>query len=289
VTKHGTRSPVIGRYVEVTVLDEQYEVYYETNADASPAGIPLVCQHTAGNDGRQYRDLLLDAEVAADYTVYALDLPRHGKSNPPGNKEFWKEEYKLTRKWFVEFYLRFCSALNLKDPVFMGQAIGGQLALYLAIDAPEAFRAAIAFSPNENAPGFYHDYWDHPRVNGTGASYASSFGLNGAAASERQRHLNAWYNSQGAPGVVNGDLYFYSVDHDLRGDKLPKIKTDQCMLYMLSGEFDYTAFPEKTRTFSRRIPGSKFVEMKGLGHYPAIENYDVFRTYLLPILKEIKG
>lgn len=280
---------VIGRYVEVEVLGEKYEVYFENNVKANPKGIPIVCQHTAGNDGRQFRNFLLDDKVAEDFVVYAIDMPRHGKSDPPLNKEFWKENYKLTRKWFVEFVVQFCKALDLENPIYIGGAIGGQLAVYLAIDHPEFFRSCIALSPIDISPGFYHEFWDHPEVNGTDAGYAITYGLCGALTSERQKHLNAWYNSQLAPGVINGDLYFYSVEHDLRGDKLPIIDTDKCPLYMLSGEYDYTALPEHVLAYSKRIPGSKFVEMKGLGHYPMIENFKAFRHYLIPVLKEIKN
>ena len=50
---------VTGRYVYVEVDGVEYRVYYEENGE----GIPLVCQHTAGSDGRQYRHLLNDEEI----------------------------------------------------------------------------------------------------------------------------------------------------------------------------------------------------------------------------------
>ena len=46
-------------------------------------GIPLVCLHTAGADGRQYRHLLADPEITARFRVLAFDMPWHGKSTPP--------------------------------------------------------------------------------------------------------------------------------------------------------------------------------------------------------------
>ncbi|MFP3123786.1 alpha/beta hydrolase [Ectobacillus funiculus] len=287
MTNEGNLTSVVGRYVKVEVFGEQYEVYFETNANANPNGIPVVCQHTAGNDGRQFRDFLLDEEIAKEFIVFAIDLPRHGKSDPPVNKEFWKEEYKLTRKWFVEYMVQFCKSLNLENPIYMGAAIGGQLGIYLAIEHPEFFRSSIAISPIDISPGFYHEWWDHPQVNGSDAGYAITYGLCGSLTSERQKHLNAWYNSQIAPGVINGDLYFYSIEHDLRGEKLPQIDTDECILYMISGEYDYTALPDKVKAYSERIPGSKFVEMKGLGHYPMIENYKKFKEYLEVVLNDI--
>ena len=57
-------------------------------------GIPLLCLHTAGSDGRQYRGLLNDPRIAKDYRVIVFDVPWHGKSSPPFGWE--NEEYKLT-------------------------------------------------------------------------------------------------------------------------------------------------------------------------------------------------
>ena len=36
-------------------------------------------------------EVLEDEEITANYRVIAYDLPRHGKSDPPENKEWWKE------------------------------------------------------------------------------------------------------------------------------------------------------------------------------------------------------
>ena len=47
-------SDITGRYVYVDVEGHEYRVYYEEAGQ----GIPLVCQHTAGSDGRQYRHIL---------------------------------------------------------------------------------------------------------------------------------------------------------------------------------------------------------------------------------------
>ena len=87
---------VVGRYVTIEVDDSEYKVFYLQNGK----GIPLICQHTAGCHNHQWRGLLEDKEITKDYNVIAYDLPRHGNSDPPHNKEWWKEEYKLTSKHY---------------------------------------------------------------------------------------------------------------------------------------------------------------------------------------------
>ena len=51
---------------------------------------------------------------------------------------------------------------------------------------------------------------------------------------------------QGGPGVFKGDLYFYRVDGDLR-DKVERIDTEVCPLYLLTGEYDFSCTPEDTQ------------------------------------------
>ena len=40
--------------------------------------------------------------------------------DPPHNKEFWKEEYKLTAEHYCNFIIKLCEALDLKKPDIYG-------------------------------------------------------------------------------------------------------------------------------------------------------------------------
>ena len=48
--------PMVGRYLRLQIDGVDHRVYFEEAGQ----GIPLVCLHTAGADGRQYRHLLAD-------------------------------------------------------------------------------------------------------------------------------------------------------------------------------------------------------------------------------------
>ena len=110
---NGTIEPMVGRYVHVDIGGEACRVYFEENG----SGIPLVCLHTAGSDGRQWRHLLADQEVARHFRIIAFDMPWHGKSNPPPN---WSgEEYRLTTARYAGTILAVCRALKLERPVVM--------------------------------------------------------------------------------------------------------------------------------------------------------------------------
>ena len=131
--------PAIGRYVYLDIHGIEYRVYFEQNG----TGIPIVCQHTAASDGRLWRHLLNDEEITRRFQVIVPDLPYHGKSLPPESVEWWKQEYKLTKSFFMDFQVEFSHTLGLEKPVYMGCSMGGQLAVELAIERPDEFRAVI--------------------------------------------------------------------------------------------------------------------------------------------------
>src|SRR5713101_5984880 len=80
--------PIAGRYVHLTLGGRACRVYFEE----AGRDIPLLCLHTAGSDGRQFRHLMNDPAVTDHFRVIAFDLPWHGKSTPPLGWE--DEEYK---------------------------------------------------------------------------------------------------------------------------------------------------------------------------------------------------
>ena len=71
--------PITGRYMHLDLFGRPHRIYVEEAGEGSP----LLCLHTAGSDGRQYRGLMNDARVTEKHRVIAFDMPWHGKSSPP--------------------------------------------------------------------------------------------------------------------------------------------------------------------------------------------------------------
>ena len=141
---NGQIEPIVGRYVHVDIGGVMHRIYFEENG----SGVPLVCLHTAGSDGRQWRHLLADEEFAKKFRIIAFDMPWHGKSNPPAS---WSgEEYRLTTARYTQTIRAFCQALALEKPVVMGCSIGGRIVLNLAIDHAAEFRALLATCAERN-------------------------------------------------------------------------------------------------------------------------------------------
>ena len=274
--------PIVGRYVHLELGGRPHRVYFEE----AGAGIPLVCLHTAGADGRQYRHLMTDPAVTDRFRVLAFDMPRHGKSLPPDG---WRdEEYRLTSRSYAEMVLAFCEGLALERPAVMGCSIGGRMALYLAIHHPERFRAIVGLEAADFQPrGWYELDWLHqPDIHGGEAAAAIVSGLIGPQCPDEYRWETLWQYMQGGPGVFRGDLWFYRVDGDVRADT-HRIDTGKCPLYLLTGEYDFSCTPDDTRRTAAAIEGAEVTVMEGLGHFPMSEDPERFRGYLLPVLDEI--
>lgn len=274
--------PIIGRYVNLTIDGRAHRIYFEE----AGSGIPLVCLHTAGADGRQYRHLMNDPEVTEHFRVLAFDLPWHGKSTPPAG---WQaQEYRLSTDAYIAAIRSFCAGLKLDKPVLMGCSIGGRIILSVAIRHAAEFRALIGLESAAYQQPWYDTSWLHrPDVHGGEVCAGLVSGLLAPQSPEETRWETLWQYMQGGPGVFKGDLYFYRVDSDLRGE-LHKIDTGVCPLYLMTGEYDFSCTPEDTISTARQIPGAEVTVMQEVGHFPMSENPAQFRRYLLPVLQRIR-
>ena len=275
--------PIAGRYMHVTLSGRPHRLYFEEAGQ----GIPLVCLHTAGADGRQFRHLLNDGEITRHYRVLVPDMPWHGKSLPPEGYE--REEYRLTTADYTEMVRVFCEALELVQPVVMGCSIGGRIVLNLAIEHAPMFRALIGLESADFQQPWYDTQWlDRADVHGGEVCAALVSGMMAPQSPSVSRHETLWLYKSAGSGIFKGDLYFYRVDGDLRG-KTAAIDTKVCPLYLLTGEYDFSCTPEDTLRTAASIPGAEVTIMTELGHFPMSEHPEHFRTYLLPVLEKIRG
>jgi len=277
----GMIEPMVGRYVHVDIDGVMNRIYFEE----AGSGIPLVCLHTAGSDGRQWRHLLADAEFTKTFRIIAFDMPWHGKSNPPAN---WNgDEYRLTTARYSKTIRAFCAALDLDRPVVMGCSIGGRIVLNLAIDHATEFRALIGLEAADFQSPWYDTAWlNRPDIHGGEVCAALVSGLVAPQSPAAARMETLWAYKQGGPGVFKGDLYFYRVDGDLRG-RVEAIDTGKCPLFLLTGEYDFSCSPEDTLRTAASIEGADVTIMEALGHFPMSENPDQFRRYIAPVLAKI--
>ena len=279
--------PVVGRYLRLDFNGKPHRLYFEEAGE----GIPLLCLHTAGADGRQYRALLNDAEITRRYRVIAFDLPWHGKSSPPPG--FESEAYRLTTDLYVDTVMAVSRALRLERPVVMGCSIGGRAVLHLALRHGDHFRAAIGLQSATHAEaGADTRLRDlgvlfRPDVHGQEAAAGTVACLISPTSPQAEKWETLWHYMQGGPSVFLGDLHYYFTDGDLRNVALDRLVPDKCPLYLLTGEYDLSATPALTAELARLVKARHFEVMEGLGHFPMSESPGQFRRYLLPVLERI--
>ncbi len=272
---------IIGRYLNINVGDTKYRIYVEEAGE----GIPLICLHTAGSDGRQFRHILNDKEITKDFRVIAFDLPWHGKSNPPEGYEL--KDYKLTTSLYKQIIMSFCDNYKLNEPVVMGCSMGGRVVLHLALEHSDYFKAVIALEGSDKLEPYYDlDWLYRPDIHGGLIQSAFVSSQIAPQSPDQFRHETLWHYMQGGPGIFKGDLYFYWHDGDF-DNRSGLIDTSKCPVYLLSGEYDCSCTPERTLATASRIRGAKATIIPGIGHFPMSENPELFKPYIYPILGEI--
>jgi len=275
-----TIEPIVGRYLTLRLGDADCRIFFEEAGQ----GVPLLCLHTAGADSRQYRHLLNDMDLTRRFRVIAFDMPYHGRSTPPDG--WWLRKYLLTTSEYLLLIRGVWQALGLERPVVLGCSMGGAIVLKVAAEYQSELRGVVGLESTAYAPGRYNDFLHHPAIHGGEMTATYTYGLCAPQSPEANARENWWLYSQAGPGVYAGDVHFYSNDWDARHD-VTRIDTHQCRVSLLTGEYDYSCTPEMTRQVAAAIPGSRVTIMKGIGHFPMIENYPLFREYLLAELEAI--
>ena len=274
------KEPITGNYGNFKIDGVNHRIYWEE----AGKGVPLVCLHTAGSDGRQYRALLNDKKLLKKFRVIVFDMPWHGKSSPPDNSQVG--HYKLSTESYISQIMSFIDGLELVKPVVMGCSIGGRIILHLAIHFPEKFRALIGLQSAGHIDPYYDISWLHRQdVHGGEVCGGIAYGLMAPTSPDNDKFETMWHYMQGGPGIFKGDLFFYKFDGNI-GNEIKKIDNSICPIYLLTGEYDYSATPEETKYLADTI-GIEMIKMKNMGHFPMSENPKEFLKYLHPVLKKI--
>jgi pimeloyl-ACP methyl ester carboxylesterase len=227
-----------------------------------------------------------DVEVASEWSMYAFDMPGHGRSSMP---TCWAEgaAYSLSLDEYLETCSAFIEQVVGGPAVIMGCSMGAAMSLVLAARRPDLVLGVIALEAPWRAPGRKSPLLADARINASLHNPAYVRGLMGPNSPRQFREQACWIYSQAGFGVYAGDLGFYSeqFDGELIGTEL---KGTPIPIVLLTGEFDYSASPDNTRILAQLIETADFREMRGLGHFPMIEHPLFFRGYWVHSLDRIK-
>lgn len=247
-----------------------------------PDAPPVLCLHTAGQSGVQWRHVA-PALAARGYRVVVPDLPGHGRSEPaPGGPVTDLGVY-------ADWCLALVDRLGLERPAVVGCSIGGKIALDVATRAPQDLAAVVAMAADAHTggrpsvSGLRRELSDVAAPSRADRTYLGTLAVVGRAVPRERAELIATMHRREDPAVSTSDLLGWAT-HDLR-DALPRVT---CPAHLVVGDDDLWLDVERVRAAAASIPGARCTVLEGIGHYPMEEIAD-FDAVLHGWLTELAG
>lgn len=252
-------------------------VFEESSGDTSQP--VLLLMHTAGADSRQWHSLMCDPQLGAHWRMVAFDMPCHGRSPPPAG---WAgESWQLETGSYLAAIDGWMKATGTSKVAIAGCSMGAAIGLVFVARRPAAALGAILLEAPWHSPGRRTPMLDSPAVHGGRFGAAWVQALLSPHSPAHHRRFATWIYSQAAPGVYEGDLAFYSDEFDA-SHYVVDIDTRVTPLWLMTGDYDYSASPADSRRIAEAVAGATFIEMSGLGHFPMTENPQRLLSHFRP-------
>ncbi len=224
--------------------------------------------------GGSHLDWPAEFRRLAGYTVYAIDLPGHGRSTLPGCQSVGE---------YGEALLEFLAALGRFQAVFVGHSLGAAVAMGLALEFPQhvaglgLFSAAACF---DVPPGLV-DYLSNPASAPLGiqmiqerlAGISRSSGL-------AERALNALRKVRSS--VLYGDWLACS-----RFDIRQQVGQIQMPAYIACGRLDRLTPPSRSRFLADQMPLARLDVIADAGHLLPLEKPALLAGRLIEFLNDL--
>ncbi|KAI9687380.1 MAG: hypothetical protein M1822_002423 [Bathelium mastoideum] len=280
-----TEDHLVGRYVYISApIWGKCKVFYDSSGNGSQ---PIVFLHTAGSDGRQYHGVMNDARMREKCTMYAFDLPGHGRSFP--SRSYHPGAHTNTEDSYVGCIASFVKALGLQKPIICGASMAGQVCLAVAIRHEEVGAGGTIPLQGSDYLNMERQWYDRsPYVNQSLFNPEWIYGMMSPTAPLPNKQLIWHLYSAQAYGIFHGDLDFYFGGWDGRS-RMANIDTKKCPVFMLTGEYDWSNTPQMSQATADKIPGGRHKSMPGLGHFPATENPERCVPHLIEAIDHIQA
>ena len=247
-----------------------------------PDAPPVLCLHTAGQNGVQWRGVA-PGLAAAGYHVLVPDLPGHGRSEPaPGGPV---DDLGAYAAWC----LALADALGVERFAVAGCSIGGKIALDLAVRASPRLTGVVAMAADAwtggrpSVRGLRRELVDVAAPSRSDRTELGTHAVLGRSVEPGPADLIATMHRREDPVVSNSDLIGWA-SHDLR-ERLGEIT---CPVHLVVGADDLWLDAERVRWAASRIAGARCTVLDGVGHYP-MEEIPGFAPVLDGWLTELAG
>jgi 3-oxoadipate enol-lactonase len=247
---------------------------------ANPSTPAVVFLHGIGGNARIWARQLASF-AAAGFRPVALDLPGYGSREPVDRMDFDMLAADVEAQ---------VARLGLDRPIMVGHSMGGMVAQTLLRRGPRAWRAAVlsCTSPAFGDPtGEFQKKFVADRLAPLDA---------GRTMAELAPAMVAFV-SVPAPDPVGRQLAIETIGatsersyraavHCLVGfDERANLAHIAVPVLCLAGEHDLLAPPAMMERTAARIPGARYVCLKGVGHLPNVEASHLFDAAVLDFLR----
>ena len=248
----------------------------------SGTGIPVLCVHTAGQSGVQYREVLQELP-ALGYQVIVLDMPGHGRSSP------WPEGPISDLHTYAEICWEVLQQLEVVNPFVVGCSIGGKISLDLSVHHGDKLSGIVAmeadaFNGNLSVAGLKRSMSDSASPSQGERTYYGTFASLGVSVPAERAEEIALMHRREDSVITTSDLIGWTT-HDLR----EKLSDVACPALLVVGEDDFWVEKEEVQWAANTIHGAKFLVLEGIGHYPMeeVENFPkVLAGWLSQLVKK---
>ena len=246
------------------------------------AGTPVMCLHTAGQSGVQWRHVA-PALAARGYRVVVPDLPGHGRSEPALGGAV------TDLRHYGDWCRTLTDVLGLRRPFVVGCSIGGKIALDLATKVSRDLSGVVAMAADAYSGGrpavrgLQRELCDVASPSRTDRTELGTLAVVGRSVPRRRAELIATMHRREDPAVTTSDLIGWST-HDVR-DRLASIG---CPAHLVVGSDDLWVATDRVEAAAGLIPGARCTVLDGIGHYP-MEEIEDFGSVLAGWLAELGG
>lgn len=251
-------------------------------------GYPLICIHGAGPGATGWSNFQGNVgDLSKHFRTLLIDMPQYGKSDKPA--------IDVSRQSYLANSIRdFMDALGIDKAHFIGNSMGGQAALKLAIDKPGkvnrlvvigsgAIKAGSIFQPMpleaiRNIGNYYKDEGPTPakmRQVLESLVYDRSF-VTDALVRER-------FEASNDPELIEIFGKRSSPPQDDLYNDLPSVKAKTLIMW---GQDDRAGALDVGLLMLRRIPDARMYIFSKCGHWAHVEHRDEFNRIVLQFFQE---
>jgi pimeloyl-ACP methyl ester carboxylesterase len=246
-------------------------------------GPTILCLHTAGQSGVQYRTVAPQL-ASLGYQVVIPDMPGHGRSEP--HRYGPVLDLGLYACWALDVIDR----LDLHDVVVLGVSIGAKIVLDMAARdvGVGRIKSVISIASGDAGGEIVRPVrpWEFEDANSPSRrdrTYFGTLAYVGRNVPADRAELIAQMHCREDHLISTTDAWA-GTNHDIRDT----IGTIRCPVYFVAGEEDFGLPPDRCKAAADMVPGSRFEVLAGYGHY-AMEEMPDFAARVNAWIRELEG